>query len=602
MFYVFLAAILCMAAVLLPVFLYRRQGEDRALSPFAQRGIQVVLILLACLSLASTSYVVIEKDEVGHLDRVYLGDKLPSGRIIALAGQNGPQAQILGPGLQFRFLLNVLYSVEKQKVVNVTANKYAKLIAKDGSPLKPGQTFADPPSGNIDHILDATTFLENGGQKGPQVFVLTPGQYRLNKYLWTVVEDDDTDIEKGFVGVVKSNVHAAVNFGDLDAEKPTNCDPTQETDLSGGKLSVPLVPVGCIGIWDKALFPGRYYLNDDVYKVVLMDSRVQAWEFKGGFRRRTIALTVDQQGKITQQESFTDELVKEEYADRAVFLKVEGWDVPQELRVLVQITPQNAPIVVASVGGQKEVEHRIIVPIVRSITRDVTGGGFIEVEEMNDAGQIIRTKRPPKVMDLLNQRAVLEEKILKTMRPEGNKAGVEIKEIRFGDPAIPPELLVARLRQQLAEQLSESYKQERLAQNQRTETENARATADQQPKLVEAQIEFFRSKQLMEAMELMGRGEKMRLMAIAEGQQAQANILGQERVVELRKYELLLDKFSDLLSKHPELITAAIANAGKFVPHTMITTGGTNASFEGAAAIFGTLLRGTPEAVQILNK
>jgi hypothetical protein len=75
--------------------------------------------------------------------------------------------------------------------------------------------------------------------------------------------------------------------------------------------------------------------------------------------------------------------MSDRYADRAVFLKVEGWEVPLELRVLVQVTPDNAPIVVASVGDEAEVEHRIIVPAVRSIVRDVTGGGIIEVEEIN---------------------------------------------------------------------------------------------------------------------------------------------------------------------------------------------------------------------------
>ena len=512
--------------------------------------------------------------------------------MIALAGENGPQAEILGPGFHFRFLLNVLYSVTTEEVVEIKAGKLGRLVARDGQPLKAGQMFAEVfGDGQIDSMLDVTYFLTNGGQKGPQIFVLTPGKWRINRFQWDFVEDDDTSIEKGFVGVVKSNVRSSVNFGDMNVEKPEFCSPTKETDLSGGKLSVPLVPVGCIGVWDKTLLPGRYYLNNDAYSIIKMDTRVQSWEFKGGFKRRTVALNVDQEGKITQIQSETDEPVNDEYADRAVFLKMEGWDIPQELRVLVQITPDNAPIVVASVGGEKEVEHRIIVPAVRAIIRDVTGGGFIDVEEFDKKGELVKIKRLPQVLDLLVNRQVLERKALDTLKPEGQKAGVDIKEVRFGDPAVPPELLVARLREQLAQQLSASYQQEKLAQDDRVKTENARATADQQGGLVQAQIEYLRQQELKKAAQLAGEGEKLKLTEIAIGQKAQVAVLGEERVVALRKYELLIERIFNAIEKHPELLTAALTNVGKLVPQTVIQTSGTG-SLDGPAAILGSFLGG----------
>ena len=33
-------------------------------------------------------------------------------------------------------------------------------------------------------MLDAEYFLTHGGQRGPQTTILTPGNYRLNTYLW----------------------------------------------------------------------------------------------------------------------------------------------------------------------------------------------------------------------------------------------------------------------------------------------------------------------------------------------------------------------------------------------------------------------------------
>jgi regulator of protease activity HflC (stomatin/prohibitin superfamily) len=175
------------------------------------------------------------------------------------------------------------------------------------------------------------------------------------------------------------------------------------------------------------------------------------------------------------------------------------------------------------------------------------------------------------------------------MRPEGEKAGVEIKEMRFGDPAVPPELLVARLRQQLSGQLKASYEQEMQAQQARVQTENSRATADQQPELVKADIELARAERLKKAAQLTGEGEEARLSAIAEGQKAQTAVLGAERVVELRKYELMVNKVIDLADKHPEMIEAALQNASKLVPNTVISTG-SSGGIDGAAGILGSLL------------
>ena len=101
------------------------------------------------------------------------------------------------------------------------------------------------------------------------------------------------------------------------------------------------MPRGCVGIWKEALLPGAYYLNHVAYEVTLVDTRVQTWEYKGGFTRRVIDLALDQQGNLRQTERSTEEQVPADAADRAVFVKVEGWDIPLELRALVQVSAIN---------------------------------------------------------------------------------------------------------------------------------------------------------------------------------------------------------------------------------------------------------------------
>lgn len=342
-------------------------------------------------------------------------------------------------------------------------------------------------------------------------------------------------------------------------------------------LSVPLVPRGCVGLWKDPLLPGAYYLNRQAYEVTLVDTRVQTWEYKGGYRRRIIDLSIDQQGNLKQTERMVDEPVPSAAVDRAVFVKVEGWDIPQELRVVAQVSPENAPIVAGSVGGIQEIEHRILTPLIRSIVRNVAGSSIRIPKKPGDltAGYDIR---PTRVLDLIENRNAIEDTIEDQIKIEARKAGVEIKEIRLGEPAIPPEILIARLRQQLADQLGEAYQRESEAQKQRIETEQARSTANEQPRLVESQIAVQVANQREQERAALGRAERQYLEEIAKGQLAQAGVLGQDRVAMLQALEKILTS----LERKPELV----ALIGKLVPNTVVNGSG----LEGAAAIIGNAL------------
>jgi hypothetical protein len=172
-------------------------------------------------------------------------------------------------------------------ITEVRQGQCAKLKARDGEPLPQGQTFAeewDP--AKVKNMLDAKYFLDNGGCKGPQTTVLPPGSYRLNMYLWEVEMVDATEIEKGFVGVVKSHVHSRVNFGIITAEKPESIEPIVDKE----HLAAPIVEVGAPGIWNVALPPNLYYLNPDAYVVTPIETRIQTWKYLGGYTRREINL------------------------------------------------------------------------------------------------------------------------------------------------------------------------------------------------------------------------------------------------------------------------------------------------------------------------
>jgi hypothetical protein len=140
------------------------------------------------------------------------------------------------------------------------------------------------------------------------------------------------------------------------------------------------------------------------------------------------------------------------------------------------------------------------------------------------------------------------------------------------DSVVPPELLVARLREQLAEQLRATFIREKEAQDQRILTQKARATADQQPELVAAEIRVKIAEKDKLAAKLNGEGEKLKLTEIAKGQKEQAAVLGKEKVMQLA----ILEKVLKAAVENPDIVK---------IPNTLVT--GTSGGLEGAAAILG---------------
>lgn len=562
-------------------------------------GIAAFAAFLGVWALASTSYVYVAPNKIGHMKRIY-GSELTQGHIIGIDNQKGKQARVLLPGFHFSPMITVFNDIEFMPMVTVPTGWYGRIVARDGAPLIDGQVMAEewsdePVTGDdkdtrpiAERMLDAEYFLTHGGQRGLQTSVLKPGTYAINLYLFEVrIGLDDgkdhlydengfqlvdsplttyiTKIPAGHVGVVRSSLQ----------KHGIDCTVTEKaTSSEEGSLRVALVPNNCKGIWKSALMPGDYFINRDAMDVTLVDTRVQTWVYKGGFRRRSVALTVGDKGTITQMPSEWDEpFDPKTMADKAISVKVEGWEIPLELRVVVQISPESAPVVVGAVGGMNEVEVRILNPTVRSVVRNVIGGGTIEVV---DDGKLVT--RPVKALDLISNREILEKKITDIMKIEGKKAGVAVLEVRFGEPAIPPELLIPRQREQLAEQLARAYIEEEKAQTQRRATESARATADKQNEIVAAQIQVSVAEQVKIEKEKLGMAEKAYLTNLAEGQSKQAAVLGQDRVMQLQ----MADKIMSLLREKPELITGI-----KWPEVFVAGDGGMN----GPAAIFGRALK-----------
>src|SRR5262245_41288701 len=84
---------------------------------------RVLGALFIILPLLGTSYVFVEGDETGHLDKIYGSASLQKGQIIATKGEKGYQAEVLAPGFHLSLMINLIYNVTKKPVVIVPNGK-----------------------------------------------------------------------------------------------------------------------------------------------------------------------------------------------------------------------------------------------------------------------------------------------------------------------------------------------------------------------------------------------------------------------------------------------------------------------------------------------
>jgi uncharacterized membrane protein YqiK len=111
--------------------------------------------------------IIVPDDSIGVVTKKFVlfgrNRDLPDGRIIALNGEAGYQADTLPPGLQFGYW-PWQYTVELVEFFSIPPGKLGAVEARDGRPLASGKIVAQQVSCNS--FQDARAFLENAGAGG----------------------------------------------------------------------------------------------------------------------------------------------------------------------------------------------------------------------------------------------------------------------------------------------------------------------------------------------------------------------------------------------------------------------------------------------------
>jgi len=461
---------------------------------------------------------VIPEDSIGIVNKKFVlwgsNKSLPDGKIIALKGEAGFQADSLAPGLYFGYW-PWQYNIIRQQFTTVGEGYIGVVEARDGTPLTNGRVLARQVE--CDAFQNARSFLENGGERGPQIKVIPPGTYRINTTLFSVVLEKVTEIQDNMVGIVTTKEGRPLATGDIaGTEVPGHnmfqdgqafldaggfkglqeqvilagryfINPRLATVESRDMTSVPIASAGVViayvglpgvdttgdsfkhgnlvgrgqkGVWADPLDPGKYPINPYTHKVECVPTANVVLNWATG---KTEAHNLDKNlCTITVRSS-------------------DGFTFNLDVSQIIHIPRNDAPKVIARFGSVANLVTQVLEPTIGNYFRNAAQGSD--------------------VIDFLRQRKERQEDAKTRIGAALTEYNVVAVDTLIGD-ITPPEALMKTLTdRKIAEQEKTTFETQRMAQETRKSLEQAKAQADTQAHVVEAErsveISEFKAKAIV---------------------------------------------------------------------------------------------------------
>ena len=425
---------------------------------------------------------------------------LPDGKIVALNGEAGIQADTLAPGLHWCIWL-WQYEVSLVRFITIEEGTIGIVEAKDGIPLPAGRVLAKKV--NCDSFQSARAFLTNGGERGPQITVIPPGTYRINTALFTIRSHGVLDIPDNQVGIVTTKEGTPLPTGEIAGREVQGHNSFQDAQafINAG---------GFKGLQEQVILAGRYFINPLFAKVELKDMTSVPIANVG-----VVIAYVGAEGKDVTGEAFkhgnlvtrgqkgvwVDPLDPGKYAINPYTHKVEcvptanvvlnwannkseshklderlstitvrssdGFTFNLDVAQIVHIPRNEAPKVIARFGNMMNLVTQVLEPTI--------GNYFRNAAQTSD------------VIDFLKKRSERQNEAKTAIANALKDYNVNSVDTLIGD-IVPPEALMTTLTdRKIAEQQQITFGTQKLAEETRKELEQARAIANTQAKVVDSE-------------------------------------------------------------------------------------------------------------------
>lgn len=450
--------------------------------------------------------VIVPEDSLAAVNKrwVLLGKNrnLADGKIIALNGEAGWQADTLSPGLHWG-LWPWQYTVQLVKFTTIPQGQLGIVEARDGSPMAAGRVLANKVE--CDAFQNARTFLTKGGQRGPQATVIPPGTYRINTSLFTVKTNPLIEIPANQVGIVTTREGTPLPTGEIAGRETTGHSSFQDAqtfvDNGGFKgrqeqvilagvyfinplfasvelvplTDVPIAQVGVViayvgadgkdvsgdafkhgtlvargqrGVWADPLGPGKYPINPYTHKVELVPTANVVLNWATG---KTESHNLDKNLSTIKVRSG------------------DGFSFNMDVSQIIHIPSNSAPNVIQRFGNMLNLVTQVLEPTI--------GNYFRNAAQKSDVIEFLKNR---------TQRQTEARDSIKSALAEYNVNAVDTL---IGDINPPDELMKVLTDRKIAEQEQATYAVQTQAAEGRQKLEQATATASTQARVVASQRE-----------------------------------------------------------------------------------------------------------------
>jgi hypothetical protein len=360
---------------------------------------------------------------------------------------------------------------------------------------------------------DFQKFLDLGGKIGLQHDPLLYGAYNLNPFLLRVEEVPMLVVEQGQVAVIKAYVGL----------------PTQDTSGSDFKFGS-LVRPGHRGIWQEPLRTGKYPINPRCYQAVIVP---------------TFIITLNWADVVSQAHNLDAQLKQIEAKSS------EGFHFAIDLQVQIHIPDTQAPYVISMVGS--------VANLVNEVLQAAVGNHFRNKLQSMPAVSFIAT------------REAVQQGAFEYVKAELAKYRVETRGVYIQAVVLPEQLVEVLTEREIANQQIATYKMQKSAQDQRTETEKAKGTADMQADLAKSQVGVDIQNNRTAARKMEAQGEATFIEETGAAQGAQVRSVGLARA---EGYERQVAALGPTATAMVNAIEALSKSNEPFMPNTLVMGGG----------------------------